>query len=167
VEVRKFDSQTGHGEADTRAKADFLFEGLELFDELVYFGHGYVDQFAHERAGLTLSIDPQEKCTFLPCNAIANFDLSRMTLAVVMACGAGQGNVFVESAPSMAGAFSMAGVQSVVAPLWPIGRKVGSSYVTEFVKQLDRSASSGSARAIWNTVLEKDPNGFFSVGLFE
>lgn len=129
--------------------------------EVFFFGHGHVDQFHLGHSGLVF--DQQENGgRFIPATTLCELDLARVELALVMACGSGQGNVFQEPTLSVGHAFRRAGAKHVIAPQWPIHAKAGLEFITRYIALLD--AGVGYVEA-WSTVLAQDPKTFISIAL--
>lgn len=143
----------------TAAQAAFhrLMSGAS---EVFYFGHGHVDQFHHEHSGLVVD---QTTVRLVPALSIAAQDWHGTSLAVVMACGAGQGNVFTELGVSVADGFCLAGVRRVIAPTWPIGAVDASRFLDRLLALLE---SGVDPEVAWARVLAEDPNRYCSMAIF-
>lgn len=145
--------------ADVPAAFDQLRSGAE---QIVFFGHGYVDQFDVEKTGLVTRQTP-DGAFFTPPVEFAHADLHSTELAVILACGAGQGNVFVEPCMSVADAFTLAGATFVISPVWPILANDAAAFLNLFLKEID---GGGDVAPAWSRVVAKDPNRFCSIMLF-
>ena len=80
-----------------------------------------------------------------------------------MACGAGQGNVFLEPSLSVGHAFRLAGVKHVIAPQWPILAEHALDFTNRYLKLINSGTEYVEA---WSTLLGQDPNRFISIALF-
>lgn len=129
--------------------------------ELVYFGHGFVVQ-QQSLTGLVLS-QGEGGFGLVPSSAIREFDLSGVELALIMACGAGQGSVYLEPSLSVGHAFRYAGARNVIAPQWPIDGKVGFDFCEKFFVRIEEGEDYVQA---WSNVVAEDPNRFISIALF-
>lgn len=133
--------------------------------QFVFFGHGYVDQFATTRTGLVVRNLDDGWQRRIPVGALSAQDFRRLEWAVLLACGAGQGGVFVESDIGIADAFTLAGAQHVIAPLWPITEATAADFLTKLLHEIDRlDRPIGTA---WANVLAQDPNRFGAMALIE
>lgn len=131
--------------------------------ELLVFCHGHVDQFHFRQSGLVTGTS-DNGVPIVPASSIASQDLCGTELAVVLACGAGQGNVFVEPSLSIGQAFRRAGAKIVIAPQWPILAADACSFSNRFFELVDSGSSYHEA---WSEVLRSDPNRFLSIALME
>lgn len=159
-DVRTYNS----GLCDRSVGAGAAFDALvrTAAREVLFFGHGYVDQFHLGHVGLITdkSCDPP---AFMPSTAIRQMDLSGVELALIMACGAGQGNVFLEPSLSVGHAFRLAGVKHVIAPQWPILAEHALDFTNRYLKLINSGTEYVEA---WSTLLGQDPNRFISIALF-
>jgi hypothetical protein len=130
--------------------------------EVLFFGHGYVDQFRSTQVGLVTRF-VEGGAMFSPPQSYASFDLRSTELAVVLGCGSGQGNVFVEPHASVADGFCLGGAQWVIAPTWPILAADGAEFLARLTSRLDRGESAVDA---WAAILQEEPNRFCSICLF-
>ena len=148
-------------ELDRRAIDAFATLQAAEMNEFFYFGHGHVDQFRVELAGLVLHQSTHGP-KIVPSIQVARFDLRHVELAVVLACGAGQGNVFVEPSLSIGHAFRVAGVQYVIAPQWPVKAQDALAFVERFLHHLGQGQDYVGA---WSKVLAEDPNRYMSIAM--
>lgn len=156
--VFKFDSTDPNADGIPPA-----FEQLTAgWREVIFFGHGYVDQFQSTQVGLVTRF-VEDGAMFSPPQSFASFDLRSTELAVVLGCGSGQGNVFVEPHASVADGFCLGGARWVMAPTWPILAADGAEFLARLTARLDRGESAVDA---WAAILEEEPNRFCSICLF-
>jgi hypothetical protein len=157
-QVWKFDSSAPDNDGVPEA-----FEQLRLgAHQIVFFGHGYVDQFQVEKIGLVTRREA-DRPVFVPSSVFADADLGSTELAVILSCGAGQGNVFVEPCLSVADAFTLAGAEFVISPIWPIDAGHAAEFLTRFMNRIAEGEAIVSA---WSAILAEDPNRFCSIMLF-
>ncbi len=133
--------------------------------QFVFFGHGYVDQFATNRTGLVVRNLDDGWQRRIPVGAIAAQDFRGLEWAVLLACGAGQGGVFVDSDIGISDAFNLAGAQHVIAPLWPITRATAAEFLTKLLHEIDYLHRP--IGAAWANVLAQDPNRFGAMALIK
>jgi len=94
AQVVFFDSRDDGTDALATMRATLASGDLS---ELVFFGHGHVDQFNLLQTGLVIGIQApasnagDDSVLLIPSVAIAGLDLRAVRLALVMACGAGRG----------------------------------------------------------------------------
>jgi CHAT domain-containing protein len=140
------------------------FSALSRTDRrrVVVFSHGHVDQFRVEHTGIVVQ-RADAGPLIVPALQIAQFDLRHVELAVILACGAGQGNVFVEPSLSLGHAFRFAGVHEVIAPTWPVEAAIAAAFLDRFLLHANAGVHSPDA---WARVLAEDPNRFVSFDLF-
>ncbi len=137
---------------------------IEPAREVVFFGHGFVDQFRSDHFGLVTRRDPaRDGAYFVPAKVFAQGDLRCAVFALIMACGSGQAGVFSSTQISVADAFCIAGCQLVIAPLWPIEATVAADFTGRFLAKIDQGMRAEDA---WAQVLSQDPNRFCSIALF-
>ena len=157
-EVARFDSRLDGNEAKQVVQSALARRDTS---ELIFFGHGHVDQFHLLHAGLVVG-ETGDAPLFVPSIVLARLDLRSIDMALVMACGAGQGNVFVEPSLSVGHAFRAAGARTVIAPQWPILAADGLAFTQRFLTLVDQGTEYGDA---WARVLAQDPRRFMSVAL--
>ncbi len=137
---------------------------IEPAREIVFFGHGFVDQFRSAHFGLVTRHDfVRGGAYFVPATFLSSGDLRCTTFALIMACGSGQGGVFSNTEISVADAFCIAGCQLVIAPLWPIEATVAADFTRKFLAGIDNGAR---AEDMWSQLLSQEPNRFCSIALF-
>ncbi len=129
--------------------------------EILFFCHGHVDQFRVRNSGI-VAATASGGVPVVAATGFASQDLRSAELVVAMACGAGQGNVFVEPTFSIGYALRLAGAKLVIAPQWPIRADVALRFVECFFQKIDRGASYTDA---WASVVGSDPNSFISIAL--
>lgn len=163
AEVARFDSRQDGADAKEILQSAFATPDVS---ELVFFGHGHVDQFYVMLAGLIVGETHDgngDLCPILvPSVVLANLDLRSVEMALVMACGAGQGNVFVEPSLSVGHAFRRAGARRVIAPQWPIVATDALAFTRRYLELIEQGRSYQEA---WARVLAEDPARFMSIAL--
>jgi CHAT domain len=162
--LRSDESEVLHFNSSARDERCFeAFDALEAAKarQVVFFGHGHVDQFRLGYTGLVVE-QADTGNGFIPSAQIARMDLHSVEVAVVMACGAGQGSVFLEPYLSVGHAFRLAGVTHVVAPQWPIDAEIALDFTHRFLKLIDGGVDYIDA---WGHVLAEDPNRFISIAV--
>lgn len=152
-----FDSTTD--ELDPGSEEAFLALQSTKMTQIVCFTHGHVDQFERLHVGIVIN-QSDEGSRFVPSIQIGQFDLRHVELAVVLACGAGQGSVFCEPSLSLGHAFRAAGVQTVIAPQWPIIAEDALGFLRRFLGRVDEGDPYQLA---WSEVLSEEPNKYMSV----
>lgn len=156
AEVARFDSREDGTEAVQVLQSAFAMPGIS---ELVFFGHGHVDQFYVVQAGLVVGAT-DDGPIHVPSVVLSNLDLRSVEMALVMACGAGQGNVFVEPSLSVGHAFRRAGARCVIAPQWPILATDALAFTRRFLDLIEQGLAYDEA---WARVLAEDPGRFMSI----
>ncbi|WAC49780.1 CHAT domain-containing tetratricopeptide repeat protein [Asticcacaulis sp. SL142] len=74
----------------------------------------------------------------LTARHVATLDLRGVDLVILSACSTGTGQVLEgEGAASLASGFLQAGVQAVIASLWPVGNAETSTFMAQFYQVLD------------------------------
>jgi hypothetical protein len=131
--------------------------------EILFFCHGHVDQFSVYNAGL-IAATSDHGIPLVSSGSLAKCDLRTTDLAVVLACGAGQGNVFVEPSLSVGYAVRLAGAKVVIAPQWPILAVAALEFTNRFFALVDTGVEYSNAFA---HVLAEDPNRFISLAYLE
>jgi hypothetical protein len=154
-----FDSTTD--DLDPDCHEAFLALRSTKMTQIVCFTHGHVDQFERFHVGIVIN-QSDEGPRIVPSIQIGQFDLSHVELAVVLACGAAQGSVFCEPSLDLGHAFRAAGVETVIAPQWPIVAEDALAFLRRF---LDRVDGGDSYQHAWSEVLGEEPNKYMSVVL--
>jgi CHAT domain-containing protein len=72
----------------------------------------------------------------LTANDIEKLDLSSTELAVLSACGTGEGEVTSEGVYGLQRAFKRAGVKHVIMTLWHVNDSMAKEFMTEFYRNL-------------------------------
>ena len=147
------------------ARCDELLQLIRTHDELIYFGHGVADQFVNSLTCLKLGVLGDGRVVGIPPQVLRSLDLAHIEWALVLACAAGQGNVWIEPDDGIATALTMAGVGCVVAPTWPIEVRAARAFFDRFILRHDRGRLD--ARTAWADTLAEDPNRFACVALFD
>lgn len=157
--VRSFDSRNCNSDDAIQQ----IFGDLDQFEELIFFGHGSVEQTDYKRRGLVVGDNIDRPRVLLPESFLSR-DLSHLKWAAIIACGAGQGSVLVEGVPSAAECLLEAGAQAVIAPRWPIENNRGRLFLDAWLKKVDSGLSPRDACV---RVTAGDPKNYFSIECFQ
>lgn len=140
----------GQGTTSTR-----LPELLTGYDGLHLAAHAEMDERNPWRSAIVL--DPERRETWLHADQIAAMRLP-MRLAVLSSCTSAGGQVLSgEGVLGLSHAFLSAGVQSVLATLWPVDDRATARFMDRFYIALAEGKNAGSALAAAQRDLREEP----------
>jgi len=129
-----------------RATSAMFLRSAAEYEVLHIAAHGLLNRDAPAWSKLMLAAEPEGGSGELHAWEIERLNLRQTRLAVLSACSAAGGTIWInEGVSSLARAFLAAGVPAVVAPVWDIGDEQAAALMFAFHRELRSGLDPASA----------------------